>query len=119
PSEIVTRQEHADATVIRIGVRRLLEGEQLVAVRETLDAEAEVGSRHRSMTSPRLPHAASKQLNTLSLRLTLKVRPRPSPRWIGQAQRLCSPLPRNLDARPSCASTRSIDNCCLMWAKSM
>src|SRR5262245_64777265 len=33
---------------------------------------------HRSMTSPCWPHRASKQWNTLSSRLTLKVRPRPS-----------------------------------------
>src|SRR5262252_653612 len=45
PSEIMTRQEHPEATVLRIGVQSLLEGEQFVAVRETLDREAEVVSR--------------------------------------------------------------------------
>ena len=38
---------------------------------------------------------ASKHWKTLSSRWTLKVRPRPSPRWIGQAQRRCGPLPRS------------------------
>src|SRR5262245_48314852 len=74
---------------------------------------------HRSITSPFLPHRASKQVKTPSSRLTLKVRPRPSPRWIGQAQRRCPPLPRNLCPRPRWASTRSRGSCRLTWAKSM
>jgi anti-anti-sigma regulatory factor len=45
PSGALTRQEHPEATVIRIGVRSLLEGEQLLAVKETVDREVEVGSR--------------------------------------------------------------------------
>jgi hypothetical protein len=39
------------------------------------------------------------------LRFTLNVRPRPSARWIGQAQRRCGPLPRNRWANPRCPST--------------
>ena len=35
-----------------------------------------------------------------SSRFTLKVRPRPSPRWSGQAQRRCGPLPRSRADRP-------------------
>src|SRR5262245_57079764 len=45
------------------------------------------------MTSPCWPQRASKQWNTLSSRLTLKVRPRPSPLWIGQGPRRCGPQP--------------------------
>src|SRR5262245_19060498 len=44
PSEVVARQEHAEATVIRISVRTL-DGEQLAVVKETLDREADIASR--------------------------------------------------------------------------
>ena len=42
---------------------------------------------HRSMTSPFLPQLLSKHWKTPCSRWTLKVRPRASPRWIGQVQR--------------------------------
>ena len=41
----------------------------------------------RSITSPLAAHRASKHWKTLSPRWTLKVRPRPSPRWIGHGPR--------------------------------
>ncbi len=43
PIEIVTRQEHAEAIVLRIGNQKLLEGERLIAVRDALYREAEAG----------------------------------------------------------------------------
>ena len=52
-----------------------------------------------------LAAAASKQWKTFSSRFTLKVRPRPSPRWIGQAQRRCGPLPRSRAVRPRWSKT--------------
>ena len=88
--------------------------------------ERRLAQRHACDTRPtgrsRRPSCrtrVSKQWKTLSSRFTLNVRPRPSPRWIGQAQRRCGPLPRSRAVRPSWSSTRASGNCRLRWAKSM
>jgi len=54
---------------------------------------------HRSITSPFLAHLASKHWKRPLSRWTLKVRPRASPRWIGQAQRCCGPWPRRRETQ--------------------
>ena len=64
------------------------------------------------------PHRASKHWYTFDSRFTLNVRPRPSPRWIGQAQRRCGPEPFSRAVRPRWSSTRPIGSCRFRWAKS-
>src|SRR5262245_28474977 len=51
------------------------------------------------MTSPGWPPVWSKQWKTLASRLTLKVRPRASPRCNGHGPRRCGPRPRPRQAQ--------------------
>jgi hypothetical protein len=45
PMEFLTRQEYAEATVLRIGLTKLVEGADLEALRQALSQEAERGDR--------------------------------------------------------------------------
>jgi hypothetical protein len=44
PIDVLTRQEHAEATVIRIGIPNLVEGDPFIGVRDALYQEVETGS---------------------------------------------------------------------------
>jgi anti-anti-sigma factor len=70
-TDVLEREEHPEATVIRVCVRRIIDEEQLVAVRDALYRQAEQGSGHLILDLSAVDYLSSASLGWL---ITLRKR---------------------------------------------